>query len=181
METLFGLIGSVLTGGATGLLGVIIQRFADYKNKQLDMQIRVQDRAHELAVMDREWAGRVKVAEVEGASREAVADSGALAESYKGAFDRFATWDMRREKWWVKAWMVFLDVIRGLVRPGLTIYLCAITTMIYVEAQQVLVSTAPDPEAASVMVKHIVNVILYLTTTCVLWWFGTRNKQKAPD
>ena len=26
----------------------------------------------------------------------------------------------------------------------------------------------------------IVGTILYLTTTCVLWWFGTRNKQEQP-
>jgi hypothetical protein len=29
--------------------------------------------------------------------------------------------------------------------------------------------------------QQIVFTLLYLFTTCVLWWFGTRNKQKQPQ
>lgn len=180
MEILFGLLGSILSGGATGLIGVVLQRFADYKNKQLDMQIRAADRAHELAVMSAEWQGKLSVAKEEGEAARDVADSGALAASYQGAFDRFAAWDMKREPWYFKMWMIGLDVLRGLVRPGLTVYLCVLTTLIYMEARGLVAKEDLEVSDALKLQVRIVETILYLTTTCVLWWFGSRNKAKQP-
>ena len=180
MEVLLGLIGSVLTGGATGLLGVIFQRFADYKNKQLDAQIRTADRAHELAVMSAEWQGKLSVAKEQGEAARDVADSGALAASYQGAFERMANWDMKKEPWYFKMWLILLDVVRGLVRPALTVYLCVLTTLIYFEARALLAAEDLDVTNAVKMQTRIVETILYLTVTCVLWWLGTRNKGKQP-
>ena len=181
METLFGLLGSILSGGATGLIGIVLQRVADYKNKQLDMQMRAADRAHELAVMSAEWQGRLNVAKEQGEAARDVADSGTLAASYQGAFDRFATWDMKREPWYFKMWLLGLDIVRGLVRPGLTVYLCVLTTLVYVEARALLSAEDLDAGQAMLLSTRIVETILYLTTTCVLWWFGTRNKGKQPS
>ncbi len=78
--------------------------------------------------------------------------------------------------------LVVLDFIRGLVRPGLTIYLCAITTMMYLEAKVIMAGVGALISAEQAITVHniIVTTVLYLTTTCVLWWFGTRNSQKPP-
>lgn len=181
MDVLFGLLGSILSGGATGLIGIIIQRIADYKNKQLDLQEKAATRSHELAVMSAEWQGRLSVAKEQGEAARDVADSGALAASYQGAFDRFATWDMKREKWYFKMWMVALDFLRGIVRPALTVYLCVLTTLIYLEARGLVAQEDLAVEDALKLQVRIVETILYLTTTCVLWWFGTRNKGKQPS
>ncbi len=35
-------------------------------------------------------------------------------------------------------------------------------------------------EQAIQLIQMVVGTILYLTTTCVLWWFGTRNKGAPP-
>jgi hypothetical protein len=76
--------------------------------------------------------------------------------------------------------LVLLDFVRGIVRPGLTIYLCAITTLIYVEARTIMAGVSFATADAMRVHDLIVNTIMYLTTTCVLWWFGTRNSQKPP-
>ena len=180
MEILFGLFSSILSGGATGLIGIIIQRIADYKNKQLDMQEKVAQRAHEMALTTAEWQGKLTVAKEQGDAARDVADSGALAASYQGAFERFASWDMKREPWYFKMWMVALDFARGIVRPALTVYLCVLTTLIYFQAKGLVAAEDLTAEDALKLQVRIVETILYLTTTCVLWWFGTRNKGSAP-
>lgn len=186
MLELLGLIfGNILSGGATGLIGVIAQRWADYKNRQLDLQLAAQKYEHEIAlrrvdaeIMAQEWAARTKVAEVEGASREAVADAQAFGESYKLEPTRYSEGvKPSRLQSWV---LVLLDAFRGVIRPGLTLYLCVLTTLIYLQAKAVLGASELDTAASLEIWRVVVGTILYLTTTCVLWWFGTRNKATPP-
>ena len=76
--------------------------------------------------------------------------------------------------------MVSLDAFRGFIRPALTVYLCALTTYVWFQVRAVLATEDLDPAAVLDVWKMVVGTILYLTTTCVLWWFGTRNKQTQP-
>ena len=182
---LLEIVGTIVSGGATGLIGVVAQRVADYKNKQLDMQLEAQRFSHEvekrkidMEIMKQEWAGRAQVAVEEARGAEAVADAKALAasfamepQSYVG--DRKLT---SRQVWL----MVLLDVLRGSIRPVLTIYLCVLTTYVWFQVQTVLGKQQLDVAGAVAVWNLVVQTILYLTTTCVLWWFGTRNKGKAP-
>jgi len=178
------IVGSVLTGGATGLIGVAVQRAADYANKKLDIQKAAQDNQFELEkrkvdlqMTNAEWAGREHVAQTEGESAKDVAESNAFAESLKAASIRYS--DQVKPTTGQGWLLIVLDTVRGLVRPGLTIYLCAITTVVYLQARSVM-GTFLSSDQAYELTNTIVRTILYLTTVCVLWWFGTRNKQPAP-
>lgn len=186
LELIGTALGGILSGGATGLLGVAFQRFADYKNKQLDLQHQEKQNAHELdmrdkdaAIMAQEWAARTKVAEVEAGARVDVADAEAFAASYKL---EPAMYSGQAKPTKGQAWLlVIVDALRGAVRPLLTVYLCVITTMTYLDARSLLEGTKTyTADQAFELTKLIVWTVLYLTTTCVLWWFGTRNKQTAP-
>ncbi len=179
VEVIGGIISSVFAGGATGLLGVIAQRYADYKNRQLDIDAQKARQDHEVdlrvadaKIMAQEWAGRVQVAEAEAAGREAVADAAAFEASYKLEPGQYSAGQKLTEKQkWV---VVILDFIRGVIRPGLTIYLCALTTMIYNEVSRTVgVLTADQAFEINLLV---VKTVLYLFTTTTLWYFGTRNK-----
>ncbi|HEX5077698.1 MAG TPA: hypothetical protein VFV80_01025, partial [Geminicoccaceae bacterium] len=79
--------------------------------------------------------------------------------------------------------LVLVDVVRGLVRPGLTIYLAWVATELYWQSVAIVAKVDPNSQAALLLQLHrqIVVTLLYLFTTCVLWWFGTRNKQKQPQ
>lgn len=179
-------ITSILGGGVTGVLGVAVQRIADYKNKQLDIEIQKQKFEQERAlreldakIMEQEWAGRTKVAEVEAEGKKEVADAEAFAMSYKLEPQQYSA---RVQPGKVGGFMlVLLDFLRGIVRPGLTVYLCVLTTMVYSQARQLLENEDLDVDQAMEVERLIVSTILYLTTTCVLWWFGTRNRGTQPD
>jgi hypothetical protein len=185
LEILGLLVGNIFSGGATGLIGMVAQRWADFKNKQLDLQLEKMkfDNAIELRkvdaqIMAQEWAARTKVAEVEAAGKEAVADAAAFGESYKLEPQRYSD---NVKPTWGQGWLlVILDFIRGIIRPGLTIYLCAITTMVYLQVRMLLGGEDLSAAAALDAWKMVVGTLLYLTTTCVVWWYGTRNKNAAP-
>lgn len=181
LDWLGNIAGSILGGGVTGLLGVAVQRFFDLKNKQQDLEVLKLKGEQELAlrridheIMQSEWAQRVRVAEVEATGKEAVADSQAFAASFNEP-QRYATGKLNSTQTWL---MVILDFVRGIIRPGLTLYLCALTTLVYLHARQVQTQSWVSPDEAYALTKQIVGTILYLCTTCILWWFGVRNKGK---
>jgi len=176
---------SLVSGGLTGILGAGVQRFADYKNKQLDLQAAREKAEHDIklreadaAIMREEWAARTRVAEIEVAGKESAADAEAFAASFRLEPQRYS--EGVKARGWQASALVLLDVLRGVVRPGLTIYLCAITTAIYFDARSILGDTPVDQAKALALLDGIIATILYLTTTVVLWWFGTRNKSAAP-
>ena len=183
LEIIGTIFGSVFSGGATGLIGVGLQRYADHKNKQLDIQLAKQKFDQDLALkqmdmqmMEKEWAGRVQVAQTEA---EAAADVAASR-----AFEASLASEPKRYSEGVKVGraggllLVLMDVFRGMVRPALTVYLCVLSTLIYYQARELVAKENLTPDQSLSIENMIVGTILYLTTTCVLWWFGTRNKQQ---
>ena len=180
-------LGSVFSGGVTGPLGVVFQRWFDFLKVKQEIEMKRMNFDHEAnmkridgELMAQEWAARTQVAEVEAAGKEAVAAQEAFAESFK----------MEPKKYSQKVdvspaaglWLVFLDVVRGIIRPGLTIYLCIVTTMVYFEAKAIVAGLGATFSVDQALDIHelVVSTILYLTTTVVLWWFGSRNSQSAP-
>jgi len=144
------LIGSVLTGGATGLIGSILSKgiglfeaYQERKNMQLEFE-------HELALLDRQ--AKLKAQETENALAIANAET---AASLREASYRHDTRTGRPHNW-------VIDTLR-LIRPVLTILLIGLTWFIY--------STIAD---ATVQME-ITASILYMTASAVTWWFGDRS------
>lgn len=168
----------------TGLLGVVVQRFTEYKTKQLEISADREKYAHEVQmkeadakIMAQEWAAKTQVAQVEAAGAADVADTQAFAVALSSEPKRYSDGIAATPG---QGWLLFLlDFFRGIIRPALTVYLCAITTFVYLQARALL-TTGVAPDEAIGLVKLIIHTVLYLTTTCVLFWFGTRNKQQAP-
>ena len=179
---LLGGITSLLGGGLTGILGSTVQRVFEYKSKKLDIELQKDKFVNEVAlkkvdaeIMAQEWASRTRVAEVEGASRVEVEDARAFNTALTSEPQRYSQGDLTRPQNWL---MVSLDFFRGIVRPGLTLYLCSITTVVYIQAREVMGSNISSNQAYD-LVDTIVHTVLYLTATCVLFWFGSRDKGRA--
>lgn len=183
---------SLLGGGATGIIGIAVQRFFDYKNKQEDMKAQVAKQAHEVQmkeadakILAMEWNARTQVATIEAAGKEAVADSQAFAASFDMEPKRYAegkapSGTLGRIGWFL---MVLLDAFRGAIRPGLTTYLIILVTVIFSWLMAILQSKnieILDSVDIIAILKRVIDTVLYLATTCVLWWFGTRNKTNGP-
>ena len=182
---MLGILGSIFSGGITGLLGVAFQRFFDFLKVKQELEMKKMDHEHEAnmrridgELMAQEWAARTQVATIEATAKETVAAETSFAASFGMEPKQYSA---RANIGPVTGFLlVLLDFLRGLVRPGLTVYLCAITTLIYVEARAIMASVSFTSADAINVHDHIISTILYLTTTCVLWWFGTRNSQKPP-
>jgi len=185
MDLLSGAL-SILTGGATGLLGVVAQRAFDAWNKKQELDKLKAQWAHDAlmkdkdaAIMAAEWASRTQIAVTEADAAKDVAESQAFAESLKSQSVRYS--DGKQTGWFATGCLVALDVFSGLVRPLLTVYLCALTTYIWLQVRGLLGTEDLNAAEALALWRVVIDTILYLTTTCVLWHFGTRNKQSQPD
>lgn len=177
---ILGAVTSILGGGITGLAGTVIQSVYTYKSKQLDIDLEKTKAANEIVerkldaeIMAQEWAAKTQVATITAQSETDKADAAALAASYNEPAQYSEKTLLTHAQNWV---MVFLDALRAIIRPGLTIYLCAVTTMIYIQTRSLITGNPTDSFA---LLEKLVDTILYLTTTCILWWFGSRNKTKG--
>lgn len=176
-----GLVTSAFGGGLTGLIGGAVQKVFEFKTKKLEIEANKEKYAHEVnmkkadaEIMAQEWAARTKVADIEATSRIEVEDSKAFAESLKTEDKNYLDYldKLNTAQDWL---FVILEFIRGSIRPFLTLYLCGVTTLIYVKATKLMNADVILPGMAYDLMTNIINTILYVTTTCILWWFGTRN------
>ena len=179
------IVSGILGGGATGILGAIAQRFADYKNRQLDIQLEAQKFNHavELRKLDaeiavQEAAAKLEIVKTETAGATDVADAQAFAASYNLEPKRYSSEKLSVGQQWI---MVLLDAFRGSIRPALTAYLCVLVTYIWIEAKTALQQEDLTNEQALELFKLMLGTICYVWTTITLWWFGTRNKGKQPN
>lgn len=167
------LLTSVVSGGATGLIGAGITRLAEHHAKKMEYKHDEKMRELDAAIMREEWTQKTKIADIEA---EVKLDATAAA-SFAASFNEPQRYsDGTKLTAFQNLIMVFVDALRAVVRPALTIYLCAISTYLYWDAHKAM-------EYVGVMeltklVNQIVDTILYLTTVVVAWWFGTRVKEK---
>ncbi len=82
------MFGSIFSGGATGLLGIVFQRYFDFKNKQQDIEViklnlqnAIDLKRIEIEQTAKEWEGRAHVATVEGEAKISVAEQEKIGET----------------------------------------------------------------------------------------------------
>lgn len=147
---------AILSGGATGLLGTAISAAAEYARERQRHAHEVELRRLELEMVSAEAASAERIAAIERETETAKADAAALEASYQAATARMSRGRSR--------WLVAVDVARGLTRPVLTWVFVALVGAMYFSAA-----------ATGSVREQIVETVLYLATTCVLWWFGARH------
>lgn len=199
MSAILGIFSALVSGGATGLIGVFLQRFFDYKGKQQDLElVRINnEHARLLAQMEVDKANRAaqateRVAEEQAEAQVRSAELDAQARADEAAArdyvaslqaDRAAYLDPKAQERskFARAMMTIVDSVRGLIRPVLTIYLVVLATVMFHWAAGIAdrEGSAMSAKEAAELVDTIVNTLLYLVTTCVVWWFGVRPSAKA--
>ena len=167
---LMSILGSIFAGGATGLIGTAISRLGDFFQQR-------ENHKHELELM-RENRETMKVrGELNMQAKDAEAFESSIAA------DKAAYTTGKDLPKWAEFMLAFVDFVRGLMRPALTIYLIVLTSLIYHQIDAVLKAAGVQSiqaDLAADLLRKIILTILYLTTTCVTWWFGTRTKAKPP-
>lgn len=155
----------VIFGGIMGLLN----RKADLAAKRAEYEENARTREHELKqremdakVMEAEYAGKMKVAEIEGASRVEAEGYKAMAESYKFGQPQPGTW---------------MDSFAGFIRPFTTMCYLVVSsagaayiliTAFRISGGQFTVLQWND------MSKDTMDWIKFMASTTIGWWFGMR-------
>jgi len=167
---MIAILTSIFSGGLTGLFGTALTKVGDYFQQKQNFK-------HELDIMKEQ---RELIA-LQSELKINEADAAAFGESVKA--DRATYTRGQKLSPWASGLLAVVDFIRGMIRPALTIYLIILTTYIYVDIETVLAAAGVDYmtiATASELIRKIILTILYLTVTCVTWWFGSRMKAKPP-
>lgn len=162
METAIAL----LTGGATGLLGTLLSGALGAWQRRQKHRQEVELRRLDVEIARAEAERVERVAAVEAESEESARAWAAMEASHRAAGKRWSSGE--------SGWLVLVDVVRGLIRPALTLGLVGLVGCIYFVG---LAEGSSFDEAA--IRARIVDTVLYLSSTCVLWWFGSRAQGKA--
>lgn len=194
MDILATLIGGVISGGATGLLGVLIQRWFDLQNKVQEIEVIKLNHQNALALaqLESERAQMRAEADIEIAdrgmwAREAEADSRSLVASFEADkasyLDKGVQLKKGRLAGLVTFMMALVDFARGILRPGMTAYLCALVTVMFLWVRELAESygLTLTPDQVVQLMTQIIATILYVFTTCALWWFGARPPKRQGD
>ena len=152
MENMIGLAASAAGGGVFGLVGTAIGRVAGFFERRQSQAHEALRWAHELKRMELEQAAAL-------ARTEAEIDLQATAGSWRGLEA-----SMQAEAA-ISASYPWVDAVRGLTRPGLTLLLWLISAGIWLGADA-------DGRAA------IIETASFAATAATLWWFGDRGPRR---
>lgn len=169
-------MSSLLSGGATGIIGSIVTNTFDFFEQSRKNKQEIKRRELDIQEMDKEYEHRK---EISAQKQE--------AETQETSYDhdtRAYTSGMKLESPWIKVPLVIVDTLRGVIRPALTLVLVYLTWRVFDSAHAVLEDAGLqtlEPSEAMTLVMSVVDMILYLTSTAVTWWFGTRPRSKKND
>ena len=197
------MIETLLSGGVTGLIGTVFSSWNARKLKELEMSDRDKQRSHDVAIIKAESEAMIAESkaqiQIEGeriAGEIELAETAAFTETIKANQEQVFNESYMEKLFSATGWIRYLsipagillavfsglvDFVKGMARPGITIYLLSVSTWITVKAWNLLDSldASLTPVMAMAIVSDAVNIVLYLTVTAVTWWFGDRMATKG--
>ncbi|MCW8918895.1 MAG: hypothetical protein OQL08_08790 [Gammaproteobacteria bacterium] len=190
LSALFGIADGAFTGGLFGLAGTAIHaglkawdghqetkkelahRDYDLQELTLNNQLQVEmeesrlvgakmEADNRLAVTEEQVAGEMRTASYE---HDRSAYTQTLSDTFSGRLARFL--------------LAAVDVVRGLMRPAITVAMLWMLWEIGSMLQRITGGTMPVDQASALWLQ-VVTAIITLATTCVTWWFGSRQLRRA--
>lgn len=176
---------STIFGGITGILGGWLKNKHDVQLLVLQQEDKKLDHTHELAIMDKEADNAKAMATIHLEETMFEADAKALTASIadQSSVIDWASSIMNKTgpimSAVIAAGLGFVTFVQKMVRPGLTIYLIILVHLLWVDLQSILKveGVTLTVDQSNVLCLRIVDMILYLASTSVAWWFATRPKQ----
>ncbi|WP_319778429.1 hypothetical protein [Maridesulfovibrio sp.] len=171
---------NIVTGGATGLLGSIFTGIFSYFEEKRKNAHEIEMRKLDMEEMDKEWEYRQRAADREADIR--LQESADDLQKISYANDT-ATYSAGHDlpKWGVIP-LLLVDLVRGLIRPSLTVLLIWMIYSTRVEVMAVLEAAGVQSisvDSAMKIYNEVVSSILYCGTTALLWWFGSRQMKRS--
>ncbi|MES0340697.1 MAG: hypothetical protein ABUK08_00115 [Candidatus Humimicrobiaceae bacterium] len=163
------MLATLISGGLIGTIGSFATNIVGYfKKKQEHKQ------AIELKKLDIEF--NLASLKMETETRRGESADDLIESSYKHD-SSFASGQIKEFSMIERILLVGMDLFRGSIRPLLTLFLIWQVHVTRVEVNAIL--NAAGVEGLSVadslgIYKEVVRMILFLASTAVCWWFGSR-------
>jgi hypothetical protein len=188
------LLESIL-GGLTGLLGNVVTSISNFKTQKLKNEHDQKMYDFKIKELQAKTDAAIKITDAKIAGAVELADSEAFTESQKYGNQR-ALSDSALDKLFsiegylgyiatpigliILSLLGFVEFFKGIMRPGLTLYLIGCSTWITWMAWEIMqkVGLAMNATQAVGIFTEVTSIIIYLTVSCVTWWFGDRRIAK---
>jgi hypothetical protein len=184
-----------ILGGVTGLIGNALTAWSNYKTQKLKNEHDEKMYDFKIKEVAAKTDAAIKITQAKITGAVEIADSQAYTESQKvGNQKSFSdSWieKLMNTEGWLKYLAIpvavlmvmllgFVDVLKGFMRPGLTLYLTLITTWITYKAYDIMQTTGTEITSAQAfaLYSEVTSIVIYLTVSCVTWWFGDRRMAK---
>lgn len=170
LEGIIGLLSSNAIGSVVGWVGGWLNKKEDrnlqvllLEDKQKDRQFELDKRRIDIEVMEKELAGKEKVAVIQKEGEETKAALSALSESYK--HDASLKGSPK------------IESFRASIRPIITIWAAFVGT---IQAAAVigiaffLYKVSFSPDQMFELVKYTILWVFFQAGLCIGWWFANR-------
>lgn len=186
----------LIFGGITGLVGNVITSVTNYKTMklknehdekmiELNTSAMIEKSKMQIIVTKNKIAGEVELAELGAYTKsQEVGNQKTFSEKW---IENLLSTEGRTKVIAIPFGILFctlfsiVDFLRGFMRPALTIYLTVLTTIITYMSWEILqkngVETIQLKDAISLF-DRVISIVIYLTVSCVTWWFADRQTAK---
>lgn len=167
LEIIASIMGSSGLGAVVGLIGSAYTKYLELKTlkerlsfEKAMAEIRTKEleleQAHAIVVAEK----KLELVQAEGQIQRDVAEIGAFLESQRADAVRYGGW---------------VDQVRGLMRPVITIFLLGVVTFFMVLLWQKTGGIdAMEKKKVIELFDYMIRSVIFLTVTAVAWWFGSR-------
>ncbi len=173
------------SGGAFGVFGGLVKKgldlWQDHKQAQTQLEVLKENNKHEQIMQDKqkeyileEAKNALALAELNKSKESEISWTQGVANLAQYDRATFATGNAAKDS----KWFVFVDCVRGLIRPGLTVYLdillTVLTAWITYEIVRLYPQAVQDPEFLKNTFYRLIDAVIFLSTTATSFWFLAR-------
>lgn len=181
-----GLITSV-GGGVIGLLGAKSRQKHDLSMRKVDIEAKAAEykdknyeRAHDLSMIDHEAKHAKEIALIRKEEKEEVGSINLMLESFKNDAAKYSqAWANKVTPMWaniIGVMLGFVDVLRGSVRPAITYTSGYLLLDLWWTVKKYLIEKiADDPVFRNYFAMTVVDMMLFIISMSIGWWFGSRS------
>lgn len=181
---IFEAILAAVSGGATGLFGSAINDVTSHFSDKQKYKFELSKSELDIKMLKAETEASIRVAETEQETRKIEANAKMEEAELTGFLEaQKSDTDILVAVAGAKESSILLNIAaftRTMVRPLLTLYLCVLSTMMYMDARNSLEGLDLQEGLAQTLKVYsdTTNNVLYLTSASVLFWFGQRKRKQ---
>ncbi len=174
MDWITDLVTNAVSGGLTGLLGTVFSGLMMWKENADKRAFEIEMR--KMDISERKAEAEITLKQIEAESEAARVQGELTAFTASLNSDR-ASYSVGTDKHLA---LVIVDVVRGLIRPVLTVALVWVMTVVTFD----VIEASGGYEdfisrEGSQVGSELIGALIYMTTTAVLWWYGARSVSKS--